>query len=105
MSFETLTKPTYLEPQEPDIPSEFIVGTDDRLKSKDSWSITNLGKDIIALARMIRDVAHVHDDTTPGIMAIVANNMTLYTPFMSKAKMPVAFCCTFQANVDTINAH
>eukprot|EP00957_Ditylum_brightwellii_P078868 5997113-Ditylum_brightwellii.AAC.1 len=32
-------------------------------------------------------------------MAIVASNMTLYTTFMSKAKTPVAFCCTFQANV------
>eukprot|EP00957_Ditylum_brightwellii_P032246 2443508-Ditylum_brightwellii.AAC.1 len=31
--------------------------------------------------------------------------MTLYTTFMSKAKTPVAFCCTFQANMDTINAH
>eukprot|EP00957_Ditylum_brightwellii_P152838 11633468-Ditylum_brightwellii.AAC.1 len=38
-------------------------------------------------------------------MAIVASDMTLYTTFMSKAEMPVAFCCTFQANVDTINTH
>eukprot|EP00957_Ditylum_brightwellii_P025401 1921395-Ditylum_brightwellii.AAC.1 len=38
-------------------------------------------------------------------MAIVASNMTLYTTFMSKAKMPVAFYCTFQATVDTINIH
>eukprot|EP00957_Ditylum_brightwellii_P002252 173246-Ditylum_brightwellii.AAC.1 len=30
--------------------------------------------------------------------------MTLYTTFMSKAEMPVAFSCTFQANMDTINA-
>eukprot|EP00957_Ditylum_brightwellii_P161847 12323117-Ditylum_brightwellii.AAC.1 len=54
---------------------------------------------------MIHDVAHADDDTTQGTMAIVASNMTLYTTFMSKAEMPVAFCCTFQANVDTINAH
>eukprot|EP00957_Ditylum_brightwellii_P122003 9304779-Ditylum_brightwellii.AAC.1 len=38
-------------------------------------------------------------------MAIVASNMTLYMTFMSKAKMLVAFSCTFQANMDTINAH
>eukprot|EP00957_Ditylum_brightwellii_P085994 6542336-Ditylum_brightwellii.AAC.1 len=38
-------------------------------------------------------------------MAIVASNMMLHTTFMRKAKTPVAFCCTFQANVDTINAH
>eukprot|EP00957_Ditylum_brightwellii_P119948 9154155-Ditylum_brightwellii.AAC.1 len=76
-----------------------------RLKSKDLWSATNVGKDIITLARMICDVAHAHDDTAQGTMAIAASNMTLYTTFMSKAETPVAFCCTFQANVDTINAH
>eukprot|EP00957_Ditylum_brightwellii_P143809 10958224-Ditylum_brightwellii.AAC.1 len=54
---------------------------------------------------MIRDVVHAHNDTTQGTMAIVASNMTLYTTFMSKAETTIAFCCTFQANVDTINAH
>eukprot|EP00957_Ditylum_brightwellii_P109813 8375547-Ditylum_brightwellii.AAC.1 len=54
---------------------------------------------------MICDVAHAHNDTTQGTMDIVANDMTLYTTFMSKAEMPVAFCHTFQANVDTINTH
>eukprot|EP00957_Ditylum_brightwellii_P092859 7069188-Ditylum_brightwellii.AAC.1 len=76
-----------------------------RLKSKDSWSTTNLEKDVIALARMICDVTHAHNDTTQGTMAIVASNMTLYTTFMSKAETLVAFSCTFQANVDMINAH
>eukprot|EP00957_Ditylum_brightwellii_P131982 10063342-Ditylum_brightwellii.AAC.1 len=76
-----------------------------RFKSKDSWCATNLGKDVIVLARMIYDVAHAHDNTTQVTMAIVASNMTLYTMFMSKAETPVAFSCTFQANVDTINAH
>eukprot|EP00957_Ditylum_brightwellii_P014878 1122319-Ditylum_brightwellii.AAC.1 len=64
-----------------------------RLTSKDLWSITNLGKGVIALTRMIHDVAHAHDDKTQGTMAIVASDMTLYTKFMSKAEMPVAFCC------------
>ena len=60
---------------------------------------------MIALAKMIRDVAHVHNDTTQGTMTIVVSDMTLYTTFMSKAEMPVAFCRTFQANVDMINTH
>eukprot|EP00957_Ditylum_brightwellii_P055802 4228277-Ditylum_brightwellii.AAC.1 len=76
-----------------------------RLKSKDSWSATNSGKDVIALARITCDVAHAHNDMTFGTMAIVASNMTLYMTFMSKAETLVAFSCTFQANVDTINAH
>eukprot|EP00957_Ditylum_brightwellii_P107845 8226877-Ditylum_brightwellii.AAC.1 len=29
VAFETLTKPTYLEPQEPDIPVKFIADADD----------------------------------------------------------------------------
>ena len=64
-----------------------------------------MGKDVIALAKMIRDVAHVHNDATQGTMAIVTSDITLNTTFMSKAETPVAFCCTFQANVDTINTH
>ena len=76
-----------------------------RLKSRELWSATNLAKDVIALTRMICDVVHVHDDTTQGTMAIVASDMTLYTTYMSKAETPAAFCCMFQANVDTINTH
>eukprot|EP00957_Ditylum_brightwellii_P139648 10642934-Ditylum_brightwellii.AAC.1 len=54
---------------------------------------------------MICELAHAHNGTTQGTMAIVVSDMTLYTTFMSKSEMPVAFCCTFQANVDTINTH
>ena len=54
---------------------------------------------------MICDVADAHDDTTQGTMAIVASDMTLYTTYMSKDETPASFCCTFQANVDTINTH
>ena len=61
--------------------------------------------DVIALTKMIHDVAHAHDDTTQGTMAIVASDMTLYTTYMSKSETPASFCCTFQANVDTINTH
>ena len=76
-----------------------------RLKSKDLWTVTSTKRDVIRLTKMIRDVAHAHDDTTQGTMAIVASDMTLYTTYMSKSETPAAFCCTFQANVDTINTH
>ena len=49
-------------------------------------------------------MAHAHDDTT-RTMAIVASDMTLYTTYMSKSETPDAFCCMFQANVDTIKTH
>ena len=74
-----------------------------RIKSKDLWAEINLGKDVIALTRVILDIAHAHDDTTQGTMAIAASDMALYTTFMSKSETPVAFSRTFQANIDTIN--
>ena len=61
--------------------------------------------DVIALTKMIRGVAHAHNDMTQGTMAIVASDMALYTTYMSKSETPAAFCRTFQANVDTINTH
>ena len=76
-----------------------------RLKSKDMWAITKDKLDVIALTKMIRDVAHAHDDTTQGTMAIVPSDMILYTSYMSKSETPASFCCTFQANVGTINTH
>ena len=51
-----------------------------RIKSKDLWAETNLSKDVIALTRVIRDIAHAHGDTTQGTMAIVASEMELYIP-------------------------
>ena len=39
------------------------------LKSKDLWIPTKAKMDVIALTKMIRDVAHAHDDTTQGTMA------------------------------------
>ena len=76
-----------------------------RLKSKDLWVPTKAKMDVIALPQIICDVAHAHDDTTQGTMVIVASDMTLYTTYMSKSETPASFCCTFQANVDTINTH
>ena len=76
-----------------------------RLKSKDLWTVTFAKRDVIGLTKMICDVAHAHDDTTQGTMAIVASDMTLYTTYMSKSETPAASCRTFQANVDTINTH
>ena len=76
-----------------------------RLNSNPRYSVTNITKDIIALARMIRDAAHAHNDTTPGTMAILASNVSLYTTYMIKIEKPVNFFCTFEETVDTINTH
>ena len=54
---------------------------------------------------MIRDVAHAHDDTTRGMMAIVSSDVSLYTTFMGSADDTDDFYRTFLAMVETINVH
>ena len=54
-----------------------------RLKSNDKYWKVNDKKDVISLVTMIRDVAHAHDDTNQGTMAIVSSDVALYTIFMS----------------------
>ena len=76
-----------------------------RLKSRELWSATNVARDSIALTRMMRDVAHAHNNMIQGTMTIVASDMTLYTTYMSNAEMPVAFYHTFQMSVYTVNTH
>ena len=54
---------------------------------------------------IIRDVAHAHDDTTQGTMAIVSSDVALYTTFMSSTDDTNDFYQTFLAVAETINVH
>ena len=54
-----------------------------RLKSNGRYEAVNDSKDGIYLIKMIRYVAHQHDDTTQGTMALVTSNLGLYTTFMT----------------------
>ena len=54
---------------------------------------------------MIRDVAHAHNDTTQGTMAVVSSDVALYTTFMSSTDDTNGFDRTFLAMVETINVH
>ena len=76
-----------------------------RLKSNNRYYDVNDTKDVILLVTMIRDVAHAHDDTTQGTIAIVASNVALYTTFMSSSDDTDDFYRTFLAMVETINVH
>ena len=62
-------------------------------------------KDGISLTTMICDVAHHHDDTTQGSMALVASDLALYTTFMTSADDTEDFYGMFNAMADTINFH
>ena len=59
----------------------------------------------ISLIKMIRDMAHKHDDTTQGTMVLATSNLDLYTAFMTSEDDTEKFYGTFNAMVDTINVH
>ena len=66
-----------------------------RLKSNDKYWKVNDKKDVISFVTMIRDVAHAHNDTTQGTMAIVLSDMALYTIVMSSTDDTDGFYRTF----------
>ena len=76
-----------------------------RLKSNSKYHAVNDKKDVITLVTMIRDVAHAHDDTTQGTIAIVSRDVALYTTFIGSGDDTDDFYRTFLAMVETINVH
>ena len=76
-----------------------------RLKSNVRYEAVNYSKDVISLITMVHDVYHQHGDTTQGTMALVTNNLALYTTFMTSEDDTEEFYGTFNAMSDTINVH
>ena len=54
---------------------------------------------------MIGDIAHNHDESKPGLMAIIECDLELSLRFQGKAETCNDFMAVFKARVDTINAH
>ena len=76
-----------------------------QLKSINKYWKVNDKKDVISLVIMICDVAHAHNATNQGTIAIVLCDVALYTTFMSNTDDTDAFYRTFLAMVETINVH
>ena len=69
------------------------------------YEAINDSKDDISLVTMICDVAHQHDDTTQGTMALVTRYLALYTTFMTSEDDTEEFYGRINAMGDTINVH
>ena len=76
-----------------------------QIKSNGRYEDVNESKDAIALITMICDVAHQHDGTTQGTMALLTGNLSLYTTFITSEDDTEAFYGVFNAMADTINVH
>ena len=75
------------------------------LNSNGRFEAMNDSKDVISLIPMIYDVYHQHDNTTHGTMALVTNDLALYTMFTTIEDHREEFNGTFNAMADKINFH
>jgi hypothetical protein len=55
-----------------------------RLEGLADWPTTSQDKNVIALLRGVRAIAHQNDDTTPGAMQYVEQNLNLELGFQTK---------------------
>ena len=59
----------------------------------------------MGLLKTIRDIALNHDESKPGLMAIIECDLKLSLGFQGKTKSCDEFMAMFKARVDMINAH
>ena len=76
-----------------------------RLTSQENWDQVRVDRDVVGLLKIIRDIAHDHDESKLGLMAIIEYDMELYLGFQGKTKDCDDYMAVFKARVDTINAH
>jgi hypothetical protein len=76
-----------------------------RLTSQAKWEKVRADRDVVSLLKMIRDIAHNHDENKPGLMAIIECDLELSLGFQDKTQTCDDFMAVFKARVDTINAH
>ena len=53
----------------------------------------------------MQDIAHNHDETNHGPMAIIESDVELYLRFQAPNESCGDYIAVFKARVDTINAH
>jgi hypothetical protein len=76
-----------------------------RLEGLADWPTTSQDKNVIALLRGIRAIAHQNDDTKPGAMQYVEQNLNLELGFQTKKDQSLAdFYKIFKARVEVIDA-
>ena len=76
-----------------------------RLTSQANWDQVWVDRDVVGLLKIIRDIAHNHDESNFGLMAIIECDMELHLWFQGKTEDCDDYMAVFKARVDTINAH
>ena len=76
-----------------------------KLTSQAKWDQVQVNRDVVGLLKMIRDIAHNHDKSKPGLMAIIQCDLELSLGFQGKEETCDECMAMFKARVDTINAH
>ena len=64
-----------------------------------------MDRDIVGLLRMISDMAHNHDESKLGLVAIIKCDLELALSFQGKTKDCDDFMAVLKARVDIINAY
>ena len=57
-----------------------------RLTSQAKWEQVRADRDVVSLLKMIRDIAHNHDENKPGLMAIIECDLELSLGFQDKTQ-------------------
>ena len=57
-----------------------------RLTSQANWDQVWVDRDVVGLLKIIRDIAHNHDESKLGLMAIIECDMELYLGFQGKTE-------------------
>ena len=75
-----------------------------RPTTEPKWDQVRMNQGVVGLLGMIQDIAHNHDETKLGLMAIIESDMELYLGFQRPTEPGDDYMAIFNARVDTINA-
>ena len=68
-----------------------------RLTSQARWEKVRADGNVVSLLKMIRDIAHNHDENKPGLMAIIECDLELSLRFQDKTQTCDDFMTVFKA--------
>ena len=80
-------------------------GLETRLTAQPKWDKVQIDRGVVGLLGMIQDIAHNHDKSKLGPMAIIESDMKLYLGFQGPNKPCDNYMAVLIARIDTISAH
>ena len=62
-------------------------------------------RNVIGMLEKIQDIAHNHDESTLGLMAVIKSDMELYLGFQEPNEACNDYMAVYKARVDNAHAH